>query len=195
MQSDAGDHLVWVDLETTGLEPDNDLILEVGFLVTSLDLTAPPIASYDTVVRYPRPETIRYANDFVRDMHKASGLDDSLLAGEGRPLHLIEVEAVEFLKEWVPPQHAPLCGSSVHFDRAMLKSWLPNVEAFFHYRNIDISTLKELSKRLNPRVASRLDEQTSPKKLHRALPDLYDTINEAQFYIDNFLFVDPEALA
>lgn len=186
--------MAWIDLETTGLNAEEDLILEVGLCITDVDLV--PMHEYEAVVSYPNAERIfdrlRTDDPYVYKMHEDSGLMAAVLES-ANPLHAVEREAVAWMRA-----HAGglpvMCGSSVHFDRAFVASWMPSLLAEFHYRNIDTSSVKEMCRRWNPRVYAGLERETAPAKLHRVRPDLADTLNEAQFYVDNFLYLDPEAL-
>lgn len=190
--------LVWTDLETFGLDPERDPIIEIGFLLTDLELK--PIDKFTTLIWEEGVYDTAYKNllkdaenggdgKFVLDMHNKSGLWDAARS-LGGSIALAATEVHEWLDEHDINGKDPLCGSSVGFDRGMLGTQFPDIEQRFHYRNIDISSLKELCLRYNPRVAAKMSEVTSPQKLHRSLPDLMDTIGEFQFYLDNFLWTE-----
>jgi oligoribonuclease len=193
------DRLVIVDVETTGLEVSSDLVLEVGVGIYSVsDLSL--IDSWSTPVwespLYDKKyqDMIRSSkDDYVLQMHTKSGLWDACRA-EGATLEEAEAGFVDFLKghgihEGVPMgEREPMVGSSVQFDRMMLAEHMPQVEAAFSYRNIDISTLKELCRRYNKPVYEHLDSSTTKRGLHRVDPDIEDTAGELGFYVDNFLW-------
>lgn len=168
--------LAWVDLETTGLDPQNDVILEIGVQLTLDDLTF--VNSDSAVIQHFGTLALP---DLVQKMHTKNGLLAELRYGE--PLAEAELRMIALLQAL--PEPSPMCGSSVHFDRGFLKKHMPRLEAMFHYRNIDISTVKELAARwlpMNPTLASI--PVPVPQKLHRVDPDLEDTIAEASFYRD-----------
>lgn len=182
------DKLFWIDIETTGLDPHYDKILEIGFVITDLDMNI--LSKNSWVVLNKLSDTfIHNMDDIVSDMHEKNKLfEECNSLGVARPWHQIEDE----IKFWLMGNGAnqqPLCGSSVAFDRGFLKAQAPELDLFFHYRSIDISSLKELCKRYNPVLYAQVDSSTSRRKLHRAIPDIEDTISEGKFYLDNFLYV------
>lgn len=194
--------LVWVDTETTGLFPyEGDVMLELGVVITDYDLNILKENSW-----YVRDEgwlEKLKENEFVYNMHLNSGLVDELLAlpeyqHRGDQTMSWGRQSASYLAwKWLtkelhlPGGKYPLCGSSVHFDREFIEKHMPVFHGFFHYRNIDISTLKELCKIFNPGLYSRIYNETGFDKAnskHRVLPDIRDTLAEAKFYFDNFLF-------
>ena len=188
------DRLIFVDIETTGLEPLHEVILEVGVrFVSASDLSA--IDEFDITVWDSPQYDKRYENmirdagyEYVLKMHQASGLWDAA-RGEGSTLADAEEALIDFVKGHGIENTEAMCGSSIHFDRSFLHEGMPEFERLFSYRNIDVSTLKELCRRYNPMVFEQLDKETNPKKKHRALPDIDDTVEEFRFYHDNFLWV------
>lgn len=180
------ERMVWVDLETMGLDPSTCPIMEVGFRITDLELNT--IDDFEMIVwETPYFDTAwDQAVDFVRNMHTASGLLPQCRA-QGMGIADAHERLMDWLKGHNIQKTEPLCGSSVQFDRLMLEEQYPEVHDLFNYRNIDISTLKELCRRFNPDVYSQLDQVTNQAKAHRALSDLTDTINEFRFYRDEFL--------
>lgn len=182
------DRLVWVDIETMGLEPTMHPIMEIGFVITDLDLK---VIDDKSVLIWDSPAYEKFwearAIEYVKNMHQKSGLLEACQA-EGLVAEEAEKEINDFLEgHGVRDRQEPLCGSSVHFDRSFLLTQFPSVESRFTYRNIDISSIKEICKRYNPEVYTHLDELTEKQELHRALPDIADTINEFRFYLREFL--------
>ncbi|MDI1288694.1 MAG: oligoribonuclease, partial [bacterium] len=170
------DRIVWIDLETTGLEPHSHHIVEIGCIVTDGDLNPldPGIA---IVVKAP-PIALGNLSEFVWNMHRDSGLLDLIPFGM-RPVDAEET-VLNYIKTYIPdPNTAPLAGSSVHFDRAFLADHMGSIDAYLHYRHIDVSTVKQLVARWNPDAATALP---ASREIHRALPDLQDSIAELLYY-------------
>lgn len=193
--ADELNRLVWTDLETMGLDPTMHPVMEIGFTITDLNLE---VIDAHAVCVWESPAYEKFwearAIDYVKEMHQKSGLLVEC-AAVGKPADEAEKEILEWLDgHGVKDRQEPLCGSSVAFDRSFLVTQHPAVEARFHYRNIDISSIKEICRRYNPRLYSRLDEQTSKKEMHRSLPDMLDTIGEFGFYLREFLLEDVTAL-
>jgi oligoribonuclease len=177
--------LIWTDIETTGLDKNKEVLLEVGFRVTDLDLNE--MDYFHAIVWMPHYDlVIDNAVKFVLDMHTKNGLlTEAQLTGE--TLDVVAARLGSWLSS-INVDDEPLCGSSVQFDREWLTHLFPNVMSAFSHRNIDVSTVKELCKRFNPILASKLEEDVVPQKMHRVNPDITDTIEEFEFYRDNFLF-------
>lgn len=175
--------LVWVDLEMTGLDPRKDVILEIAVIVTDGSLNT--IIDGPELVIGATPEQMGTMDPFVADMHAASGLDK--LVGEAiLTVGQAETLVMDWLKEHVPESgFAPLAGNSVHTDRAFMATYMPAFEAYVHYRNVDVSTIKELAKRWYPEYPGVAKDTESQ---HRALSDIRASIDELQQYRDQ-LFV------
>jgi len=170
------DNLVWIDCEMTGLDLARDALIELAVLVTDADLTVLG-DGVDVVIR-PPAETIAAMGDFVRQMHTTSGLLDEL--ADGVSLAEAEATAMAYITQYVPEAgKAPLCGNTISTDRAFLARDLPGLEGHLHYRNIDVSSLKELVRRWYPRVFFKAPEKTGG---HRALGDIRDSIAELRYY-------------
>ncbi|ADG89381.1 oligoribonuclease [Thermobispora bispora] len=170
------DPLVWIDCEMTGLDLTRDALVEVACIVTDGELN--PVDEGVAVVIKPPPETLEQMSDVVREMHTASGLLDELAGG----VTLAEAEAtvLGYIRSHVPEaKKAPLCGNSIATDRAFLARDMPLVDAYLHYRMVDVSTIKELARRWYPRVYF-----ASPEKQggHRALADITESIRELRYY-------------
>jgi oligoribonuclease len=176
------DRLVWLDLEMTGLDVRRHVIVEIAVLVTDAALV-PLDEGIDLVVHQP-PAALAEMDDFVRSMHTRSGL---LPAIEASMLSLAEAgaRALEYVRGHVgSPRTAPLCGNSIGVDRRFLDAQVPELEEYLHYRNIDVSTLKELCRRWAPEAYRR---RPAKQESHRALLDVKDSIAELAYYRDAFL--------
>lgn len=169
------DNLIWIDLEMTGLDTDNDSILEIATVVTDKQLNmlaqGPELAIAHPVAR------LEAMDDWNRNQHHKSGLWDRVLH-QGVSMADAEQRTLAFLAEWVPANASPICGNSICQDRRFLHRLMPRVERHFHYRNLDVSTLKELARRWAPTVLSGLNKQSR----HTALSDVHDSIAELQHY-------------
>lgn len=176
----ADDWLLWVDIETTGLDPELGKILEVGIAVTDrLHLTY-EVGESHVINPVPDVEAVRSAaHPTVVAMHDDNGLWADA-AAHGLPIAAVENLLLDFVRQWGNPGEIPMCGSSVHFDRAWLRKHMPRLERFFHYRNVDVSTFKEAFRCWLPSFSE--DLLPKPDGLHRALADLGDSIREMQWY-------------
>jgi len=173
-------HLIWVDMEMSGLFPEEDTILEIAMVITDDQLHT--IAEAPVFILH-QPESILASMDaWNQSMHTRSGLIEKVRASTLSPA-LAEIQIVDFLAQWVKPQTSPMCGNSICQDRRFMARWLPKLEAFFHYRNLDVSTLKELMNRWRPDLKSGLVKHGK----HEALADIYESINELSYYREHFL--------
>ncbi len=178
------DRIVWIDCEMTGLSLEADALVEVAALVTDFELTVLG-DGVDVVVR-PPDAALEQMNDFVREMHTSSGLLDELAAGT--TLEDAQARVLEYVREWVPePGKAPLGGNTVATDRAFLARDMVELEAYLHYRIIDVSSIKELSRRWFPRAYFAAPTKSGG---HRALADIKESIAELRYY-RGAVFVDP----
>lgn len=172
-QSDK--HLVWVDLEMTGLDPDRDAILEIATLVTTNDLD---VVAEGPVFVIRQPSAVLAAmDDWNREHHAASGLIQRVLAST-TSVGQAEAETLAFVKRYVPERTSPLCGNSVCQDRRFLARHMRSLEAYFHYRNLDVSTVKELVRRWYPSGP----QPPEKRHTHLALDDIRESIEELRFY-------------
>ncbi len=170
------DYIVWVDCEMTGLEVTVDEICEIGVVVTDgeLNVLDPGLQ----LVIKPSAKALRNMGDFVRQMHTDSGLIEEI--PKGISMAKAEKQVLEYIKQWVSEERtAPLAGNSIGTDRMFLNRQMPNLDKFLHYRNIDVSSLKELSRRWFPRVYFQLPKKTGN---HRALADILESIEELRYY-------------
>ena len=172
-------NLIWVDLEMTGLDPDRDRVIEIATIVTNASLA---VVAEGPVIAIRQPDDVLEGMDsWNRDTHTNSGLIDRVRESDYNE-SLAAVETIEFLKQHVEPGNSPMCGNSVCQDRRFLYRWMPEVERYFHYRNLDVSSVKELCDRWAPQIAQGLKK----KSTHQALQDIRDSIDELRYYRDNF---------
>jgi len=173
-------HLLWLDMEMTGLLPDTDRIIELAIVVTDADLNA--VAEGPVLVVHQPDEVLNAMDNWNKGTHGKSGLIDRIKASQ---LNEAEAEAqmLEFARQHVPAKTSPMCGNSICQDRRFLARYMPQLEAFFHYRNLDVSTLKELAKRWRP----GLSEEFRKSNRHEALADIYESIDELKHYREHFI--------
>jgi len=177
------DLLVWIDCEMTGLDLEKDELVEVAIVITDYDLVA--VDPGFEVVIAPSPAALATMSDFVRDMHTQSGLLTELDSGVA--LEEAERLVLEYLQRFVPvAATAPLAGNTIGTDRAFIAKYMPRVDAHLHYRNVDVSSIKELSKRWYPRVFFQAPAKHGG---HRALADIRESIRELEYY-RRAVFVD-----
>jgi oligoribonuclease len=180
--STTDDRLVWLDLEMTGLDVASDSIVELAVLVTDASLE-PLDEGLDVVVHQP-PDVLERMGDFVRAMHTRSGLLPAIEASTV-DVAAAGARALEYVKGHVPePSTAPMCGNTIGMDRRFLARYLPELEDYLHYRSIDVSTLKELTRRWYPKVYRK---RPGKAERHRALDDVRESIAELRFYRENIL--------
>ncbi|MBK7331516.1 MAG: oligoribonuclease [Betaproteobacteria bacterium] len=180
----ADDRLVWIDLEMTGLKPDSDRIIEVALVVTDASLAT--IAEAPVWVVRQSDATLAGMDAWNQGTHGRSGLIDKVKASTMDEA-TVEAAALAFLREHVPAKGSPMCGNSICQDRRFLARWMPALEDHFHYRNLDVSTLKELARRWQPEVAKAFAKESK----HTALADVYESIEEMKHYRQHFLRVGP----
>ena len=175
MASTHEDNLIWIDLEMTGLDTDNDSILEIATVVTDKDLNI-LAEGPEFAIRHDEAR-LRAMDEWNRNQHGKSGLWQRILDSEV-DMALAEARTVEFLLQWVPPGKSPMCGNSICQDRRFMHRLMPRLERFFHYRNLDVSTIKELARRWAPDVSKGFSKESS----HTALSDVRDSIAELAYY-------------
>ena len=173
-------NLVWLDCEMTGLEPDVERIIEIAVVVTGPNLE--PRIEGPVLVIHQSDAQLEKMDKWNKGTHGKSGLIDKVRASTVTE-EQAQVELIKFLSHYVPKGTAPLCGNSISQDRRFLVNYMPQLEAFFHYRNIDVSTLKELAKRWRPDVYKSFKK----KQRHTALADVHESIDELAHYRASFL--------
>jgi oligoribonuclease len=179
MAQDAN-RLIWIDLEMTGLAPDTDRILEMALVVTDHDLNV--VAEAPVWVVHQADATLDAMDAWNRSTHGRSGLIDKAKASPHAEAD-VEAAALAFLREHVPPKASPMCGNSICQDRRFLARTMPTLEDYFHYRNLDVSTLKELARRWKPDLLKGVPKEGK----HEALADVYESIEELRYYRRNFI--------
>ena len=174
MPADAN-NLIWIDMEMSGLVPDTDRILEIALLVTDAQLNI--VAEGPVLVVHQPDEVLAAMDSWNTGVHGKSGLVDKVKASTLDEA-AVEAQMLAFLAQHVPAGASPMCGNSICQDRRFLARWMPKLEAWFHYRNLDVSTLKELVKRWQPEIAKGLKKEGK----HEALADILDSIEELKYY-------------
>jgi oligoribonuclease len=182
-------NLIWIDCEMTGLDPEVDRLIEIAVIVTGADLT--PRIEGPVLVIHQGDEQLDKMDAWNKGTHGRSGLIDKVKASSVTEAQA-EEQVLEFIARYVPKRTAPMCGNSISQDRRFLVKYMPKLEAFFHYRNIDVSTLKELAKRWRPDLCDAFKKQQK----HTALADVHESIDELAHYREQFLRLDkPQQLA
>jgi oligoribonuclease len=171
----AEGRLIWIDLEMTGLDTDRDGILEIATVITDAQLNV--LAEGPELAIAHSLDTLEAMDDWNRNQHRKSGLWDRVL-NEGVPMREAELRTIAFLQEWLGPRISPMCGNSICQDRRFLHRLMPELERYFHYRNLDVSTLKELARRWAPGVLAGVQKESA----HTALSDVRDSISELRHY-------------
>jgi len=168
-------NLAWIDMEMTGLQPDSDRILEIALLITDAQLAI--VAEGPVIVIHQPDEVLAAMDSWNQGTHRKSGLVDKVRASTVSEAQG-ERAALEFLAAHVPASASPMCGNSICQDRRFLARWMPRLEAHFHYRNLDVSTLKELVRRWKPEVMKGVAKEGR----HEALADIRESIEELKYY-------------
>jgi oligoribonuclease len=169
------DNLIWLDLEMSGLDPEKNRILEIAIVVTDTDLEV--LAEGPVFAIHQSDEVLKGMDSWNQEHHGASGLIDRVKAS-----HITEAEAeqkvLNFIRQFVGEGKSPMCGNTIHMDRRFLARYMPKLEAYFHYRNLDVSTLKILARLWGSQVVEQFEKESE----HVALQDVYDSINELKHY-------------
>lgn len=173
-------NLIWLDLEMTGLDPDHHHILEITTLVTDNNLNI--LSDGPSLAIYQPDNILNLMDNWNVITHSKNGLINRVKLSQ-HTIRSAEIETIKFIKKWVPEKKSPICGNSISHDRRFLFKHMPELESYFHYRCIDVSTLKELLKRWNPSIASYIKKNNN----HRSKEDIQSSVAELIFYKKNFL--------
>ncbi len=176
------DNLIWIDLEMTGLDPTHDRIIEIATIVTDGNLNL--LAEGPVIAVHQDEAALSAMDEWNTRQHHGSGLVERVRRSDCGEKEA-ERRTLSFLRQYVPPGKSPMCGNSICQDRRFLARWMPELEGFFHYRNLDVSTLKELARRWAPSVYAGLRKDSS----HLALDDIRDSIEELKYYRTHFIKV------
>ncbi|HDY81777.1 MAG TPA: oligoribonuclease [Halieaceae bacterium] len=173
-------NLIWVDLEMTGLDPDRDVVIEIATIITDTDLNT--LAEGPVIALHQSEARLDGMDEWNTTHHNRSGLVDRVRVSKYNELSATE-ETIAFLQQWVPPGASPMCGNTICQDRRFMARHLPELESFFHYRNLDVSTLKILMQRWRPELESGITKTGA----HLALDDIRESIDEMRYYREHFL--------
>ncbi|SMF51633.1 oligoribonuclease [Alteromonadaceae bacterium Bs31] len=173
-------NLIWIDLEMTGLVPEQDVIIEIATVVTDAQLK--PLAEGPMLAIYQPNAVLEQMDEWCTNQHGKSGLTERVKASNVSVLDA-ESATIDFLKQWVPAGKSPMCGNSIGQDRRFLQRYMPQLANYFHYRNLDVSTLKELAVRWKPEILNGFKKQGS----HLALDDIRESIAELSYYREHFI--------
>ena len=171
----SAQNLVWIDMEMTGLDPEENVVLEIATIVTDKDLNV--LAEGPVIAIHQSEEELGKMDDWNVNTHTKSGLVARVKASEYDEAKAV-AETLDFIRQWVPERTSPLCGNSIGQDRRFMVKHMSDLEAFFHYRNVDVSTIKELVRRWQPELLDQFKKSGS----HQALDDIRESIAELQFY-------------
>jgi oligoribonuclease len=172
--------LIWIDLEMSGLRPDRDRILEVALVVTDHELDV--VAQAPVYVVHQEDAVLDGMDAWNQSTHARSGLIDKVRAATATEVE-VEASALAFLRDYVPAKASPMCGNTICQDRRFLARFMPALEDWFHYRNLDVSTLKELARRWKPELVKGIPKEGK----HEALADVLESIAELRYYREHFL--------
>jgi oligoribonuclease len=173
-------NLAWLDMEMTGLDPDRDRIIEIAIVITDSQLNV--VAESPALVVHQADSVLDAMDDWNKSTHARSGLIAKVKASTLAEAE-VEQRYLDFLAQYLPAKASPICGNSICQDRRFLARHMPRLEAYFHYRNLDVSTLKELVKRWKPELAKGLTKHGK----HEALADIYESIEELKYYREHFI--------
>nr|WP_113868459.1 oligoribonuclease [Brenneria salicis]NMN90392.1 oligoribonuclease [Brenneria salicis ATCC 15712 = DSM 30166]RBP59645.1 oligoribonuclease [Brenneria salicis ATCC 15712 = DSM 30166]RLM29771.1 oligoribonuclease [Brenneria salicis ATCC 15712 = DSM 30166] len=173
-------NLIWIDLEMTGLDPEQDRIIEIATLVTDANLNV--LAEGPVLAVHQPASQLALMDDWNVRTHGASGLIDRVKASSVDE-RAAELATLAFLQQWVPAGKSPICGNSIGQDRRFLFRYMPELEAYFHYRYLDVSTLKELARRWKPEILSGFKKQGT----HQAMDDIRESLAELAYYREHFI--------
>ncbi|ATD65610.1 oligoribonuclease [Neisseria weixii] len=173
-------NLCWLDMEMTGLYPETDKIIEVAMIITDQDLNV--LAQSEVYAIHQSDEVLNAMDEWNTATHGRTGLIQRVRESSYTEAE-VEQKLLDFMAEWIPEKATPMCGNTIHQDRRFMVKYMPRLEAYFHYRNLDVSTLKELAKRWHPTMAKGVVKHGS----HQALDDILESIEEMRYYREHFL--------
>jgi oligoribonuclease len=176
-------NLIWIDLEMSGLQPDTDMILEMAVIITDAELNE--LAVSPVLVVHQSDAVLDGMDAWNKGTHGKSGLIDKVKASTLTESDA-EAQMIEFLKQYVPANKSPMCGNSICQDRRFMARHMPKLEAYFHYRNLDVSVFKELARRWKPKVYDGFKKASN----HTALADIRESIDELKYYREHFIKLD-----
>jgi oligoribonuclease len=176
-------NLIWIDMEMSGLLPDSDVILELAVVITDANLEI--LAESPALVVHQSDAVLDGMDAWNKGTHGKSGLIDKVKASTLDEA-AAEAQMIEFLKEWVPANKSPMCGNSICQDRRFMARYMPSLEDYFHYRNLDVSVFKELARRWKPKVYDGFKKASK----HTALADIHESIEELKYYREHFIKLD-----
>ena len=183
MMANPNDNLIWLDMEMTGLLPESDRIIELAVVVTDAELNV--IAESPVIVVHQSDEMLDGMDAWNKGTHGRSGLIEKVKATATNE-EQATAQMLEFLKQHVPEGKSPMCGNSICQDRRFMARYMPELEKYFHYRNLDVSTFKELARRWKPAIYSGFKKASK----HEALADIYESIDELKYYREHFIKLD-----
>ena len=173
-------NLIWIDLEMTGLDPEKERIIEIATIVTDKDLNI--LAEGPVIAVHQSDELLNKMSEWCVKTHTANGLGYCKRIRD-IPIHAAELQTLDFLKRWVPKGASPICGNSIAQDKRFLYKYMPDLADYFHYRHLDVSTLKELAARWKPEILDGFKKGNT----HLALDDIRESIKELAYYRDHFI--------
>ncbi|HDL3433551.1 TPA: oligoribonuclease [Mannheimia haemolytica] len=176
-------NLIWIDLEMTGLDPEKERIIEIATIVTDKDLNI--LAEGPVLAVHQTDDLLEKMSDWCVKTHTANGLIERVKASKLTE-RAAELQTLDFLKRWVPKGASPICGNSIAQDKRFLYKYMPDLADYFHYRHLDVSTLKELARRRKPEILDKFSKGNT----HLALDDIRESINELKFYREHFIQLD-----
>ena len=173
-------NLCWLDMEMTGLDPQHDKIIEIAMIITDKDLNI--LAQSPVYAIHQSDDVLNNMNQWCITTHARTGLTERVRQSQYTE-EQVENELLAFMQTWQPEKTSPMCGNTIHQDRRFMARYMPRLEAYFHYRNLDVSTLKELARRWHPTVYKGIVKKGS----HQALDDILESIEELRYYRQTFL--------
>ncbi|MCV2525605.1 MAG: oligoribonuclease [Candidatus Lightella neohaematopini] len=179
----VNNNLIWLDLEMTGLNPDNHRIIEIATLVTDINLNI--LAEGPSLALYQPEEQLLQMDNWNIRTHTATGLLDRVRNSKVNEI-IAEEQTITFLTKWVPIKKSPICGNSIAQDRRFLFRYMPKLESYFSYKYLDVSTIKELVRRWKPKILGGVKK----RNMHQALADIRESVAELNFYRKNFFSID-----